>query len=103
MCYRLIGGVPMNDKKILIPFILITAVTFILNMTTQMTLPTFSVYLKHLEFPVGLIGAASLGIALAAMFFRPVAAILSRKMGSYQYRTRWDKSLYPCVHIILDL
>ena len=51
----------MNDKKILIPFILITAVTFILNMTTQMTLPTFSVYLKHLEFPVGLIGAASLG------------------------------------------
>ena len=72
----------MNDKKILIPFILITAVTFILNMTTQMTLPTFSVYLKHLEFPVGLIGAASLGIALAAMFFRPVSAILSRKMGS---------------------
>ena len=72
----------MNDKKILIPFILITAVTFILNMTTQMTLPTFSVYLKHLEFPVGLIGAASLGIALAAMFFRPVSAILSRKIGS---------------------
>lgn len=72
----------MNDKKILIPFILITAVTIILNMTTQMTLPTFSVYLKHLEFPVGLIGAASLGIALAAMFFRPVSAILSRKMGS---------------------
>lgn len=72
----------MKDKRILIPFVLITAVTFILNMTTQMTLPTFSVYLKHLEFPVGLIGAASLGIALAAMFFRPVSAILSRKIGS---------------------
>ena len=72
----------MHDKKILIPFILITAVTFVLNMTTQMTLPTFSVYLKHLEFPLGLIGAASLGIALAAMFFRPVSAILSRKIGS---------------------
>ena len=72
----------MHDKKILIPFILITAVTFVLNMTTQMTLPTFSVYLKHLDFPLGLIGAASLGIALAAMFFRPVSAIMSKKIGS---------------------
>ena len=72
----------MHDKKILIPFILITAVTFVLNMTTQMTLPTFSVYLKHMDFPLGLIGAASLGIALAAMFFRPVSAIMSKKIGS---------------------
>lgn len=74
----------MNNRKILIPFILITATTFILNVSMQMSLPTFSVYLKSLDFPVGLIGAASLAVALAAMFFRPVSAILNRKIGSIE-------------------
>lgn len=74
----------MKDRRILIPFILITAATFILNMSMQMSIPTFSVYLKSLGFPIGYIGAVSLSTALAAMFFRPVSAILSRKIGSIE-------------------
>lgn len=74
----------MKDRKILIPFILITATTFILNMSMQMSIPTFSVYLKSLNFPLGFIGAASLAVALSAMFFRPISAILNRKIGSIE-------------------
>lgn len=74
----------MRDKKILIPFMLLTATTFILNMSMQMSIPTFSVYLKSLNFPLEYIGAASLAVALAAMFFRPISAILNRKIGSIE-------------------
>ncbi len=75
---------PMHERRILIPFILITLATFVLNVSMQMSLPTFSVYLKSLDFPVGLIGAASLAVALAAMFFRPVSALLNRRIGSVE-------------------
>lgn len=74
----------MKNLKILIPFILITLTTFFLNMSMQMSIPTFSVFLKSLNFPLGYIGAASLAVALAAMFFRPVSAILNRKIGSIE-------------------
>lgn len=74
----------MQDRKILIPFILITSTTFILNMSMQMSIPTFSVYLKSLNFPLQFIGAASLAVALSAMFFRPISAILNRKIGSIE-------------------
>lgn len=74
----------MKNPKILIPFILLTLTTFFLNMSMQMSIPTFSVFLKSLNFPLGYIGAASLAVALAAMFFRPVSAILNRKIGSIE-------------------
>ena len=74
----------MKNPEILIPFILLTLTTFFLNMSMQMSIPTFSVFLKSLNFPLGYIGAASLAVALAAMFFRPVSAILNRKIGSIE-------------------
>lgn len=74
----------MKNLKILIPFIFITLTTFFLNISMQMSIPTFSVFLKSLNFPLGYIGAASLAVALAAMFFRPISAILNRKIGSIE-------------------
>ncbi len=74
----------MSDKRVLIPFVLITASTFFLSIALQMSLPSFSVYLNSLSFPIAYIGMVSLSVAFAAMFFRPVSAYLNMKIGSVE-------------------
>lgn len=71
----------MNSKKVLIPFILITLITFISGIALQMTVPTLSVYLKSLGFPLQYLGFAALISALTALIFRPIAAALSHRIG----------------------
>jgi len=71
----------MNNKKVLIPFTLVTLITFVSGIALQMTVPTLSVYLKSLDFPLQFLGFAALISALTAFMFRPVAAMLSHRIG----------------------
>ncbi len=71
----------MKERTILMPFVLLTIITLLLNVAIQMTLPTFSIYLNALDFPIRYIGAVSLSLALAGLFLRPVSAILSLRIG----------------------
>jgi len=72
----------MKNRQVLVPFILITLSVFIFGLALQMTVPTLSVYLKTLQFPVQYLGMASLVLSLSALVFRPVSAIFNRKFGS---------------------
>lgn len=72
----------MKQKQVYIPFILITLSVFIFGIALQMTVPTLSVYLKTLQFPLEYLGMASLVLSLSALAFRPISAIFNRKFGS---------------------
>ena len=64
----------MKQKQVYIPFILITLSVFIFGIALQMTVPTLSVYLKTLQFPLEYLGMASLVLSLSALAFpRPWA------------------------------
>lgn len=71
----------MFERKVFFPFVLITLATLFLNISLQMSLPSFSLFLKYLNFPIENIGMVSLSVALAGMFFRPVSAYLNHKIG----------------------
>lgn len=71
----------MFQRKVFFPFVLITLATLFLNISLQMSLPSFSLFLKYLDFPIENIGMVSLSVALAGMFFRPVSAYLNHKIG----------------------
>ncbi len=92
----------MSDKRVLIPFVLITASTFFLSIALQMSLPSFSVYLNSLDFPLAYIGMVSLSVAFAAMFFRPVSAYLNKKIGSVE-TAMLGAILYSVAFLILIL
>ena len=92
----------MSDKRVLIPFVLITASTFFLSIALQMSLPSFSVYLNSLDFPLAYIGMVSLSVAFAAMFFRPVSAYLNTKIGSVE-TAMVGAILYSVAFLILIL
>ena len=92
----------MSERRVLIPFILITLVTFFLSMSLQMTLPSFSVYLNSLDFPLAYIGMVSLSVAFSAMFFRPVSTYLNLKVGPV-YTAMIGSVLYIIAFLILVL
>ena len=92
----------MSERRVLIPFILITLVTFFLSMSLQMTLPSFSVYLNSLDFPLAYIGMVSLSVAFSAMFFRPVSTYLNSKVGPV-YTAMIGSVLYIIAFLILVL
>lgn len=92
----------MSDKRVLIPFVLITSSTFFLSIALQMSLPSFSVYLNSLNFPLAYIGMVSLSVAFAAMFFRPVSAYLNRRIGSVE-TAMLGAILYSVAFLILIL
>lgn len=72
----------MFEKKVFIPFALITLINFISGFALQMTVPTLSVYLKSLGFPLQFLGFAALISALTALLFRPISAAMSHKVGA---------------------
>lgn len=72
----------MFERHVFIPFALITLINFISGFALQMTVPTLSVYLKSLDFPLQFLGFAALISALTALLFRPISAALSTKLGA---------------------
>lgn len=71
----------MKNPKVLLPFSLITLLMFVLGLGFQMTIPTFSVYLNSLSFPLEYLGVASLILSVSALAFRPVSAWMSDRIG----------------------
>lgn len=92
----------MFQRKVFFPFVLITLATLFLNISLQMSLPSFSLYLKFLNFPIENIGMVSLLVALAGMFFRPVSAYLNHKIGPV-YTALLGSGLYFVAFAILSI
>lgn len=56
--------------------------SFVFGFAMQMSIPTFTVYLSQLNVPLEFIGGISLGLALSALIFRPIAAHMIHKFGA---------------------